>query len=154
MAKKAELYSEAERLYVQEHLGQTDIAERLGVAERTIRYWATEGNWAERRGNYVEATSKTSEKLYKLVQTLTDKAIESVENGEVPSQSQLFFSFDFEHQSRHFILLVTSFSEYFCMVSHLGYWFGGIMVSVFFFALRFFPGIISTGADSVASCRA
>ncbi|NMW18052.1 MAG: hypothetical protein HKK66_03300 [Chlorobiaceae bacterium] len=91
MAKKAELYSEAERLYVQEHLGQTDIAERLGVAERTIRYWATEGNWAERRGNYVEATSKTSEKLYKLVQTLTDKAIESVENGEVPSQSQLFF---------------------------------------------------------------
>lgn len=91
MAKKAELYSEAERLYVQEHLGQSDIAERLGVAERTVRYWANEGNWSERRGSFVEATSKTSEKLYKLVQTLTDKAIESVENGEVPSQSQLFF---------------------------------------------------------------
>ena len=91
MGKKAELYSEAERLYVQEHLGQADIAERLGVAERTVRYWSNEGNWSERRGNFVEATSKTSEKLYKLVQTLTDKAIESVENGEVPSQSQLFF---------------------------------------------------------------
>ncbi len=91
MAKKAELFSEAERLYVQEHLGQADIAERLGVAERTVRYWANEGNWAERRGNFSEATGKTHEKLYKLIQVLTDKAIESAEKGEEPSQSQLYF---------------------------------------------------------------
>ena len=91
MAKKAELFSEAERLYVQEHLGQADIADRLGVAERTIRYWANEGNWAERRGNFSEATGKTHEKLYKLIQVLTDKAVESAEKGEEPSQSQLYF---------------------------------------------------------------
>ena len=91
MAKKAELYSEAERLYVQEHLGQAEIAERLGVSERTVRYWSQEGSWAERRGNFAQATSSTSEKLYKLVQALTDKAIQSAEEGTEPSQSQLYF---------------------------------------------------------------
>jgi DNA-binding transcriptional MerR regulator len=91
MAKKNEHYAEAERLYVQEHLGQADIAERLGVSERTVRYWAQEGNWAERRGNFAEATGKTHEKLFKLIQSLTDKAIQSAESGEEPSQSQLYF---------------------------------------------------------------
>lgn len=91
MAKKAELYTEAERLYVQEHLGQADIAQRLGVSERTIRYWATEGMWSDKRGELAETTGKTHEKLYKLIQSLTDKAIQSCEKGEEPSQSQLYF---------------------------------------------------------------
>jgi hypothetical protein len=91
MAKKAELYAEAERLYVQERLGQADIAARLCVAERTVRYWATEGNWSGRRKGFAEATGKTHEKLYQLIQSLTDKAIQSCESGEEPSQSQLYF---------------------------------------------------------------
>ena len=91
MAKKVELYSEAERLYVQERLGQADIAERLGVSERTIRTWSTEGNWNSRRGAFAEVTGKTHEKLYKLIDALTDKAIESANKGEEPSQSQLYF---------------------------------------------------------------
>ena len=90
MAKKNEHYAEAERLYVQEHLGQADIAERLGVSERTVRYWAQEGNWAERRGNFAEATSNTHEKMFKLLQVLTDKVIKCAENDEEISQSQLY----------------------------------------------------------------
>ncbi len=91
MAKKAELCAEAERLYVQEQLGQAEIALRLGIAERTVRYWATEGMWGDRREKFAEVTSKTSEKLYHLIQTLTDKAVEKCEAGEEPSQSQLYF---------------------------------------------------------------
>lgn len=91
MAKKVELYPEAERLYVQEQLGQADIAQRLGIAERTVRYWASEGNWAARRGSFAEATGATHEKLYKLIQSLTDKAIQSCQDGEEPSQAQLYF---------------------------------------------------------------
>jgi predicted transcriptional regulator len=91
MAKKADLFAEAERLYVQENLGQADIAQRLGIGERTVRYWASEGNWSARRGSFAEATGKTHEKLYKLIQALIDKAIQSAEAGEEPSQSQLYF---------------------------------------------------------------
>jgi hypothetical protein len=91
MTKKAEFYAEAERLYVQEHLGHADIAQCLGLTERTIRNWDAEGSWAGRRDNYDKATGKTHHKLYKLIQHLTEKAIQSCEEGEEPSQSQLYF---------------------------------------------------------------
>ncbi len=91
MAKKNEHYAEAERLYVQDHLGQAEISERLGVSERTIRYWMQEGNWSERRGNFIDATSATHEKMFKLVQTLTDKAIRFAEKDEEIPQSLFYF---------------------------------------------------------------
>jgi hypothetical protein len=89
--RKAQSYAEAERLYVQEHLGQADIAKRIKVSERTIRAWAAEGKWAERRGTFAEVSGKTHEKLYRLIQSLTDKAIQSCESDGEPSQSQLYF---------------------------------------------------------------
>jgi hypothetical protein len=91
MAKKTEHYQEAERLYVQERCTYEQISDRLGVSERTLRTWGTEGSWIERRDSFTEVHGKTHEKLYKLIQTLTDKAIQSAEEGEEPSQSQLYF---------------------------------------------------------------
>lgn len=91
MAKRAEHYSESERLYVQERLTFEQIADRIGVSERTLRTWATQGEWAERRKVFTETNTKTHEKLYTLIQALTDKAIQSAENNEEPSQSQLYF---------------------------------------------------------------
>lgn len=91
MAKKPELYPEAERLYVQERYTFEQIADRLGVSERTLRTWAQEGSWIERRESFTEVHGKTHEKLYKLIQVLTDKAVESAQKGEEPSQSQLYF---------------------------------------------------------------
>jgi hypothetical protein len=88
---KAELYAEAERLYVQERMNMDDIAVKMGRDPRSIRTWAAEGDWVGRRARFTEATGKTHEKLYVLIQKLTDKAIQSAEDGEEPSQSQLYF---------------------------------------------------------------
>lgn len=88
---KAELYAEAERLYVQERMSMDDIAQKMGRDVRSIRTWAAEGDWVGRRARYSEASGKTHEKLYTLIQRLTDKAIESCEEGSEPSQSQLYF---------------------------------------------------------------
>ena len=88
---KAELYAEAERLYVQERMSMDDVAQKMGRDPRSIRTWAAEGDWVGRRARYTEATGKTHEKLYTLIQRLTDKAIESCETGAEPSQSQLYF---------------------------------------------------------------
>lgn len=88
---KAELIVKAERLYVQERRSMADVAKAVGRDERTIRTWASEGNWVASRDAYAEATGKTHEKLYRLVSSLTDKAIESCESGTEPSQSQLYF---------------------------------------------------------------
>lgn len=88
---KAELIVEAERLYVKELQDEKTVGAAVGRTDRTIRAWASEGNWAASRKAYTEATGKTHEKLYRLVSTLTDKAIEAAEEGAEPSQAQLYF---------------------------------------------------------------
>ena len=91
MAKKAQHYADAERLFVQDRLSVEEIAGRIPVSSRTIGDWRREYGWDARREKLAETNSKTHEKLYTLIQTLTDKAIESAANGEEPSQSQLYF---------------------------------------------------------------
>lgn len=91
MAKKAQYYADAERLFVQERLSVEEIARQLPVSSRTIGDWRRRHGWDEKRERFSETNSKTHEKLYTLIQTLTDKAIESAANGEEPSQSQLYF---------------------------------------------------------------
>lgn len=91
MAVKAEKYPEAERLYVQERCTFEQISSKLGVSERTLRYWAKEGSWQERRQSLEESAGKMHEKLAELMEAMTDKLIEGMKTGEEPSQSQLYF---------------------------------------------------------------
>jgi hypothetical protein len=91
MAKKAGFYMEAERLFVQERMTVDAIARQLPVSERTLGDWRRDGKWDKLRAAFAESNSKTHEKLYTLIQRLTDKAIQSAEEGTEPSQSQLYF---------------------------------------------------------------
>lgn len=91
MAVKAEHYPEAERLYVQDRCTFEQISDKIGVSERTLRYWAKEGSWQERRQNLDESAGKMHEKLHELMETMTDNLIEGMKSGEDPSQSQLYF---------------------------------------------------------------
>lgn len=91
MAKKAQYYIEAEERFVQERLSVEEIAQRIPVSSRTIGDWRRENDWDGKRERFAAQETSTTEKLYKLIQTLTDKAIESAENNEEPSQSQLYF---------------------------------------------------------------
>ena len=91
MAKKAQYYIEAEELFVQERLNVEEIALRIPVSSRTIGDWRREHDWDGKRERFAAQETSTTEKLYKLIQALTDKAILSAENNEEPSQSQLYF---------------------------------------------------------------
>ena len=91
MAKKAEKYGKAECLYVQDRFTFAEISDKLGVSERTLRYWAQEGSWQERRQSLDESAGKMHEKLAELMEAMTDKLIEGMKTGEEPSQSQLYF---------------------------------------------------------------
>lgn len=91
MAKKAQYYIEAERLFVQDRLSVEEIADRVPVSARSLGDWRREHDWDGKRVRFSETNTKTHEKLYTLIQTLTDKAIQSAQSGEEPSQSQLYF---------------------------------------------------------------
>ena len=91
MAKKAEYFIRAEEMFVQERLSVEEIAQRMPVSSRTIGDWRRENDWDGKRERFAAQETSTTEKLYKLIQALTDKAIQSAENNEEPSQSQLYF---------------------------------------------------------------
>lgn len=86
MAKKALYYDEAERLYVMEHIPFDSIAKQLDVSEKTLRNWAQDGQWQEKRAELERDTGALHSKLYKLANTLTDSVQNAIAEGrEVPS---------------------------------------------------------------------
>jgi len=54
MAKKELLAGDARRLYVFQGMTVLEIADRLGVAEKTIRLWKAEGKWDAEREQQAE----------------------------------------------------------------------------------------------------
>lgn len=91
MAKKAALYSDAERLYVQDQLTLEAIASKLGCGVRTLTNWKREGNWDEKRKNFLETTQSMHEELYELARLLTTKNLNKVREGAEPEKEQLSF---------------------------------------------------------------
>ncbi len=91
MAKKPEYYPDAQRLYVQERLTFEAIAQQLPVSDRTLREWAKEGEWVERREAFAEVQTKSHDKLHKMLGLLIDRACEAIEEGKDPNPAQLNF---------------------------------------------------------------
>jgi len=88
--KRAQFYSEAERLYVQEQRTFEDIAKQLDVAERTLRNWAEDGKWQARREQYVAMQTSTHEDMHTLVRGLLRLANKDIADQKPPSQSVLY----------------------------------------------------------------
>ena len=91
MAKKPELYPEAQRLYTQERLTFEAIAQQLPVSDRTLREWAKEGEWAERRAAFEDVQTKSHDKLHRMLGLLIDRACNAIEEGTDPNPAQLNF---------------------------------------------------------------
>lgn len=91
MAKKPEYYAEAELLYVQNRMTFEQIGERIGVSERTLRTWAKDGDWSDRRESIEEVRSKSHDKLHRVMDLLLDKAIQALDEDKEPNQAQLNF---------------------------------------------------------------
>jgi hypothetical protein len=73
----------AEQLYIQYQLSFDEIAARIGRCEKTVRLWADEGGWREKRQAFIRTQLSTHERLYDLVNKLIDKAQQDLESGDV-----------------------------------------------------------------------
>jgi len=91
MAKRAALYADAERLYVQDQLTLEAIASKLGCGVRTLTNWKAEGNWDSKRSGFIETTQSMHEELYELARLLTTKNLNKVREGSEPEKEQLSF---------------------------------------------------------------
>ncbi len=81
MAKRAALYADAERLYVQDQLTLEAIASKLGCSLRTLTTWKGEGNWDSKRKGFVELETSLHGDLYRLAALITRKNLASIEDG-------------------------------------------------------------------------
>jgi hypothetical protein len=76
MGKKAGLFEEAKRLYVQEGKTLVIIATQLQVSQQTLVKWKAEGEWESWRAKYVKSEEHFSDVLNDLKKKLAMRALE------------------------------------------------------------------------------
>lgn len=90
MAKKETYFLDAEKMYVEERIPISGIAIRLGVSEKTLRDWKAEGDWENKKKNYLKTQNSCNIEIYKLVLKLTKKVNEDIDQGIMPEASLLY----------------------------------------------------------------
>ena len=90
MTKKYELVADAERFYVVEEMTIEEIAAKLKVNEKTIRFWKSEGNWETKKSQYIKAQQMFHEDLYNFARKLMSTIEDSFEKGEKVDPGRMF----------------------------------------------------------------
>lgn len=88
--KKQILAETAANLYIEKFMTLETIAKQLNVSERTLRRWKAEGNWDEKRFNYIQSKTTFHENLYSFGKSLLDSVMTDMKNGEKLDSSRLY----------------------------------------------------------------
>lgn len=88
--KKRMLAEAAANLYIEKFMTLGTIAKQLNVSERTLRRWKAEGNWDEKRFNYIQSKTTFHEDLYSFGKSLLDSIMTDMKNGEKVDSSRLY----------------------------------------------------------------
>ena len=100
--KKKIYYAEAERLYVIEQMTIKEIAARLNLAVRTIKYWKQGQDWDVKKKEHLESRQVTHENSYLYARKLFDNIKEDCDKGEKISNRRLHAIADLVDIARRF----------------------------------------------------
>lgn len=88
---KKETYGDAaEQLFVQHGETRDQIAARFRLSDKTVRSWAKEGRWEEKRALFLERKATTIEDLEFVVQKVARSARMDIEAGKAVSDQRLY----------------------------------------------------------------
>lgn len=87
--KKNKYFDKAERMYVEQFITEIGIAKRLGISDRTVRRWKAEGNWGEKRKEYLNKQTLFHYDLQQLVRKMLDDFNEDLANNQQIDVSRL-----------------------------------------------------------------
>ena len=82
MNSKRHLYPEAERLYIYNYMAVDSIANKLNVNRKTILAWKEDGDWTNRRKEYLKSKQSFHEELYEFARKLMQGISEDMAAGE------------------------------------------------------------------------
>ena len=90
--KKVLLNDTAQRMYVEDLMTFEAIALELDVSERTVRNWASEGNWDHKRKKFREFQESLHDDAREIATLLAQKIKDQLNEGKEPA-NHLLFSF-------------------------------------------------------------
>ncbi|MCI1274352.1 MAG: helix-turn-helix domain-containing protein [Clostridiaceae bacterium] len=90
MPKKENLSENAERLYVIDRMTINEVADRIGVNERTIRRWKTQYNWENKKKQYLDTKSMFHEDLFNFSRKLMTSIEYDMDNGVKVDPGRMF----------------------------------------------------------------
>jgi uncharacterized protein YjcR len=90
LSKKQIYYAQAERMYVIEQHNLERIASDLGVNIKTIFFWKQEGNWDEKRFEFIKGKQMFHEELYNFARKLMHSIEEDIDNSRKTDNGKLY----------------------------------------------------------------
>jgi hypothetical protein len=87
---RAALYDRAERMYVGGQMSFVEIAAQLACSEKTLRNWATDGHWQEKRVALLADQQSLDSKLYAFVNSLMDSITEDWQKKQPVDPGRLY----------------------------------------------------------------
>ena len=87
--KKDKYYAIAENMYVEKFITVAEIARRIRVHERTIKRWKKDGNWTEKRYQYLYKHTNSKDDIYVFCKTMLANFNSELQNGNKIDTSRL-----------------------------------------------------------------
>lgn len=87
--KRDKYYDIAEKMYVEQFITEVGVAKRLGISDRTVRRWKADGNWGEKRKEFLKKQTLTNYDMYELVRKMLDDFNEDLANKQQIDISRL-----------------------------------------------------------------
>ena len=90
MANSEIILANAERFYVIERMTEKEVAQQVGVHERTIRRWKKEHNWDVKKDQYFQTASLFHKEMYNFARKLMISIEYDLHNGNEINSSRMY----------------------------------------------------------------
>lgn len=91
MSKKERYFDEAQTLYVQGQHTVNEIASKLVLAEKTVRVWKAQGEWDEKRKEFLKSKSSVHSDLYEVIKSVISSVKDDLAAKQKIEASRMYF---------------------------------------------------------------
>jgi len=88
--KKDKFFDIAEKMYVEQFITVMEIANRIGVHERTVRRWKANGNWDEKRSKFYDEITASKDSIYEFSRKMLREIEIDIESKKHVNSSRFY----------------------------------------------------------------
>lgn len=88
-SKKEAFYEHAERMFVEHGCTRENIAERLGLGEKTVRNWALDGGWEAKKAALMKTVTAANIGVHEVIRKYTIAIQADLDNGVVVDKQRI-----------------------------------------------------------------